>query len=111
MLGQEQWIKHWMDELLNSDTGYVQHPRSNYVTSLTNLLILEISIHVQDYGKKDLEYGSHSRIKEIFSPPEVVGVLETEFKTQRGKILVSRKSYPSTFDQLTNYIKFVRIIS
>jgi hypothetical protein len=85
--------------------------RPNYVTPLTTSMILEVSIHVQDnYGEKDLEYGSHSRIHETSSPPEIIGVLESEFKAQRGKIIVSGKSCLSIFDQLTDYIKFVRIM-
>jgi len=57
-------------------------------------LILEISIHVQDYQEKDLEHGNHSRILETSDPADVVGILKAEFKTQRGKIMVSRKSRP-----------------
>jgi len=54
-------------------------------------LILDISIH----GKKDEEYGDHSRIKEVSGPLDVVGTLRDEFKNQRGQIMVSRKKPPS----------------
>ncbi|KAH7370285.1 hypothetical protein BKA65DRAFT_471505 [Rhexocercosporidium sp. MPI-PUGE-AT-0058] len=63
-----------MDDLLDSDTGY----------------ILEVRLHVLDYGKKDLEYGNHSKIKKIFTPPNVVKVLEDEFESHRGKVMVSQ---------------------
>ncbi|XMA13701.1 hypothetical protein WAI453_006492 [Rhynchosporium graminicola] len=72
---QEQWVTSRMDNLLDSDTGY----------------ILEVRLHVLDYGgKKDVEYGNHSRIKKIFTTPNVVEVLQTEFKSHRGKVMVSR---------------------
>jgi len=72
---QEQWVKSWMDDLLDSDTGY----------------ILEVRLHVLDYGgKKDLEYGNHSKIKKIFNPPNIVEVLQTEFESHRGKVMVSQ---------------------
>jgi hypothetical protein len=55
-------------------------------------LILDISIHMPEhYGKEDLKHGDHSRIKET-TPLNVVETLEEEFKTQRGQIMVSRKS-------------------
>jgi hypothetical protein len=79
-----------MDELLANDTGYVP--------SLVQLrdaadppLILDISIHAPD-AKADKEHGSHSRILETPTPPNVVETLETEFRTQTGRIMVSRKS-------------------
>lgn len=56
-------------------------------------LILDISIHLPDYRKEDLEYGSHSRIREC-GPADVVEILEAEFKTQKGRIIVSGKSRP-----------------
>jgi len=60
-------------------------------------LILDISIHgPEEYGKEDLEYGDHSRIKETFAPLNVVGTLDEEFKIQRGQIIVSRKSRPQS---------------
>ncbi|KAG4412489.1 hypothetical protein IFR04_014383 [Cadophora malorum] len=72
---QEQWVKSWMDDLLDSDTGY----------------ILEVRLHVLDHGgKKDLEYGNHSKIKKIFNPPNIVEVLQTEFASHRGKVMVSQ---------------------
>jgi hypothetical protein len=83
-----------MDELLDSDTGYVRVPLVSVYNFANTVWILEVRLHVQDYGKEDLEYGSHSKIKKIFAAPNVVEVLETEFKSHRGRVMVSRKSRP-----------------
>jgi hypothetical protein len=50
--------------------------------------MLDITIH----GKKDLEHGKHSRIREVSTPPDVGGTLKNEFNNQKGQIMVSRKS-------------------
>jgi hypothetical protein len=84
-----------MDELLDSDTGYVRLPLAQLGKLADTSWILEVRLHVQDYGKEDLEYGSHSKIKKIFAPPNVGDVLDTEFKAHRGRVMVSRKSHPS----------------
>lgn len=67
-------------------------------------LILNISIHAPD-TKEDKEHGSHSRILETPSPPNVVETLETEFRSQRGRIMVSGEppsALKSSFAHLTN---------
>jgi len=67
--------------------------------------ILEVRLHVLDHGgKKDLEYGNHSKIKKIFNPPNIVEVLQTEFASHRGKVMVSRmrRSITSLNYQLTS---------
>lgn len=51
-------------------------------------LILDIKI----YGKLEKAHGSHFRIEEKSTPLNVVETLETEFETQQGRIMVSRKS-------------------
>lgn len=79
-------------------------PLSNCVPVAEPSLILEISIHAQDYRKEDVEHGNHSRIRETSSPINVVETLEAEFKAQRGQIIVSRKcphSRYGTVDALT----------
>lgn len=56
-------------------------------------LILEISMHILDkFGKQVLKHGIHSRIEEVPGTIDVVGTLETEFRSQPGRIMVSRKS-------------------
>jgi hypothetical protein len=45
----------------------------------------------EHYGKEDKKHGYHSRIRET-KPLNVVETLEEEFKTQRGQVMVSRKS-------------------
>ena len=56
-------------------------------------LILDISIHIlEEFGKKFVEHGNHSRIEEVPGQLDVVGTLEKEFENQRGQIIVSRKS-------------------
>lgn len=84
-----------MDELLDSDTGYVRLPPAHLGKLADTLWILEVRLHVQDYVKEDLEYGDHSRIKKIRGPPNVGDVLDTEFKAHRGRVMVSRKGYRS----------------
>ncbi|KAH8674404.1 hypothetical protein BGZ60DRAFT_403841 [Tricladium varicosporioides] len=86
---QEVWVKHWMDELLDQDTGY----------------ILDISIHVlQGGGKKDLEYGDHSRVRESFGP-FMVGTLDGEIKNQRGRIMVSLCANKTVADEARTYVR------
>ena len=80
-----------MDELLDSDTGYVR-PIVQFCSIADSSLILEISIHIQNFGKEDSEYGTHSRILETSTSVDVVETLEAEFKSQRGKFMISRKS-------------------
>lgn len=58
-------------------------------------MILEVSIHAPGYGKKDLEYGDHSRIREVFTPLDVTGTLEAEFQARKGRFIVSGKGHPS----------------
>ena len=53
--------------------------------------MLEIRLHVQDTGKESYEHGDHSMIKIIFTPPNVVEVLNTEIDSHTGKTIVSRK--------------------
>lgn len=57
--------------------------------------ILEVRLHVQNYVKEDLEYGSHSKIKKIGGSPNVGDVLGTEFEAHRGRVMVSRTNRPS----------------
>lgn len=53
-----------------------------YVYSVANRSwIIDISVYVQDYNKDDTEHSSHSRIKEIFSPLDIVGVLKVEYES------------------------------
>jgi hypothetical protein len=80
-----------MDELLDSDTGYVRLPLPNWVSLLTPSWILEVRLHVENYVKEDLEYGSHSKIKKIGGWPNVGDVLRAEFNAYRGRVMVSRK--------------------
>ena len=84
-----------MDELLDSDTGYVCCLFCLCAVADTPL-ILDISIHAQD-SKEDLEYGNHSRIRES-GPANIVEILDAEFETQRGQIMVSRKNALSIAD-------------
>lgn len=94
-LGHEQWVKHWMDEFLKSDTGYVQPAPCTQRDKHTDiLLILDISIHAPDFEEKVLPYGSHRRITEVRTPIDVVGSLEAEFRSQKGRFVVSGKSHP-----------------
>ena len=62
-------------------------------------LILEISIHLPGKGQEPLEYGNHGSIKEIPTPADVIGTLEAEFNTQRGRIMVSGESRPSILNR------------
>jgi len=67
--------------------------------------ILEVRLHVLDYGeKKDLEYENHSKIKKIFNPPNIIKVLQTEFKSHQGKMMIShmRRFIISLDHQLTS---------
>jgi hypothetical protein len=92
-----------MDEILSNDTGYVQRPpRSCNPADFS--LILEVCIHVPGYGKENLEYGTHSKIKKNSGSPDIGGVLGTEFRAQKGKIIVSRKSHPSTLTPFVNRV-------
>jgi hypothetical protein len=57
-------------------------------------LILDASIHLPGCGEKDLEYGDHSKIREVPTPIDVIGTLEAEFKAGKGRFIVSGKSHP-----------------
>lgn len=46
-------------------------------------------MHIKGSG-----HGVDGRIKKIFAPPDVAGALETEFRSQRGKVVVSRECLP-----------------
>lgn len=72
-------------------------------------LILEVSIHVLDYRRESLEYGNHSKIHLLPDPPDIGGLLQTEFQTQKGKIIVSRKSCVSTIIPLANRMQSAQI--
>jgi hypothetical protein len=84
-----------MDDLLDSDTGYVGLPLIQLCNLADTAWILEVRIHVQEPGEKDVEYGTHGRIKKTFDQLDIVEVLGTEFKSRRGRVMVSRKSRPS----------------
>jgi hypothetical protein len=84
-----------MDDLLDSDTGYVGLPLVQLCNLADTAWILEVRIHVQEPGEKDVEYGTHGRIKKTFDQLDIVEVLKTEFKSRRGRVMVSRKSRPS----------------
>lgn len=51
------------------------------------LPILEVRMHIKGSGQD-----ADGRIKKIFAPPDVAGVLEAEFRSQRGKVMVSREN-------------------
>ena len=78
-----------MDEALDSDTGYVSH-RLPLCDPANILWILAVHIHVPGEGE-DVLYGDHGRITKKHGPPDVVGVLEKEFRARNGKVIVSRK--------------------
>jgi hypothetical protein len=60
-------------------------------------------MHIKGSGQ-----GVDGRIKKIFAPPDVAGALETEFRCQRGKVVVSRECPSRTLrNQLT--AKFARL--
>jgi hypothetical protein len=44
-------------------------------------------------GKND-NIGKHGRIYKRSSPPDIVAILEKEFRDRRGRVVVSRKSFP-----------------
>ncbi|KFY32480.1 hypothetical protein V493_00160 [Pseudogymnoascus sp. VKM F-4281 (FW-2241)] len=70
---QQQWVKQWMDQILQFDTG----------------VILEISLHAQEYGKKGLAYGTHDKLNKSLAPLDVEGLLQKELSARRGRIIVS----------------------
>lgn len=85
-------LKPWMDKILLLDTKMVNAPYASLTTSLMLLLILEASIYVQEYGKTDVNYGRHSKIKEISTPLDIEGLLQKEISAQLGNIIVSGES-------------------
>lgn len=94
-----------MNEALDNDTGYVRH-RTPPCDPANITLILAIHIHVPGEGE-DVPYGNHSRITKKHGPPDIVGVLEKEFRDRAGKVIVSRKRiFLASTDMLTS--KFAR---
>jgi hypothetical protein len=84
-----------MQEVMDQDTGYVQQPPLLLDTPLIAFLILEVRIHVPGGKEKDDNLGDHLKIKKRGGPPDVVAVLETEFRARRGRVVVSGKNLPT----------------
>lgn len=72
-----------MDEVLIQDTGYVELSPLMLGTLLTTLLILEARVHALTRGK-NIELGTHGKVKERHGPPDVAAVLEAELLASKS---------------------------
>ncbi|KFY68733.1 hypothetical protein V496_00877 [Pseudogymnoascus sp. VKM F-4515 (FW-2607)] len=70
--------------------GYIPYLKE-LISGYNSYEILEISLHAQEYGKKDEAYSSHNKLNKSFGPLDVEGLLQKELSARRGRIIVSRK--------------------
>ncbi|KAK6609667.1 ferric reductase like transmembrane component [Botrytis cinerea] len=92
MEAHQQWVKDWMDEVIEMDTGRILE---------IELYVLKRSNHVQledmdDILKKHnltdpkiVLYGTHQKIHKIFAPANVRGILNGEMSARKGSLAIS----------------------
>jgi hypothetical protein len=79
-----------MNKAIANDTGYVRSHRPLSGASANVLLILNAHTYVPGEGE-DVPDGTHDKIITKYGRPDIVEVLEKEFRAQAWKVIVSRK--------------------
>ncbi|KAM0147863.1 hypothetical protein ACHAQE_010092 [Botrytis cinerea] len=92
MESHQQWVKDWMDEVIEMDTGRILEIEL-YVLKRSNPVQLEdMDNTLMKHNLTDPKivlYGTHQKIHKIFAPANVRSILNGEMTTRKGSLIVS----------------------
>ncbi|KAL8742601.1 MAG: hypothetical protein Q9190_004941 [Brigantiaea leucoxantha] len=97
IVGDQDWVRDWMDELLTEDEGL-------YILRIRLYVLRQFESSDVSYGHT-VPYGEHDRINKLYGKPDLQKIIQTEINEKRGRLLISTATDAKMQDSIRQIVQ------